>query len=79
MILGGYSLFGDFDIIFYDFHIILGAFYIIFSAFNIRRGCVVQEHYIRWAFCKRADKKIKNLVDPSICSLPFEEPDVKVI
>ncbi|XP_068723336.1 uncharacterized protein [Montipora capricornis] len=33
----------------------------------------------KWVvFCKRADKKFKNLVDPRICSLHFKETDVKV-
>ena len=33
----------------------------------------------KWViFCKRADNQFKNLVDPRICSLHFEETDVKV-
>ena len=30
------------------------------------------------AFCKQADKKFKNLVDPRICSMHFKRTDVKV-
>ena len=34
----------------------------------------------KWViFCKRVDKKFKNLVDPRIYSLHFEETDVKVL
>ena len=33
----------------------------------------------KWvAFCKRADKKFKNLVDPKICSMHFKKTDVNV-
>ena len=32
----------------------------------------------RKIFCKRADKKLKNLVAPRICSLHFKETEGKV-
>ena len=45
--------------------------YFVFPEDNTRRR--------KWiAFCKRADKKFKSLVDPKICSLHFTKTDMRV-